>query len=94
MVLRALATTGPARIQVELTIESEGNMRFSVLRDMEVGPPDLNIELTASVNDENQLVVRQEIINNGSQRFNLICFLFAQGRKYERTRVIVGPANA
>ncbi len=93
IVLRNDATTGPAMVQFDFAIESERSLRFNLLRQMEIGPEDLEIELTSSLDEAGNLVVRQEIINSGKRDFNLMCSLFASERQLQRARLRIGAGE-
>jgi hypothetical protein len=86
------ATTGNGRIQMDFSIDAQRSVRFHLWRDLEVGPADLSIDVTASVDARNQLVVRQEIVNTGPAPYRLKCLLYAHNRPYETMRLEI-PAG-
>jgi hypothetical protein len=93
VMLRSDAQAGVTPLRIDLQLEGEKSYQFSVWRDIEVGPEDVEIQLSAELNGLGQLVVRQEIVSHSSQTQIYDCLLFAPGRQRQRAEVLLPPGS-
>lgn len=87
-VLRSNASTGKQPVRVDFDLTVDGNNKFSVWREMEVGLGHVVIELSTYLDEDGLLVVQQDFTNKTDQPVNFKCFLFAPGRKRLRHNVL------
>lgn len=84
IVLRADATTGRQRIAIDFDLEGDRERRFTVWRYVEVGPKDVQIDITTRLLPDGRLLVRQKmsVLSDAPQQFD--CYLYAPGRQRQR----------
>lgn len=85
------ATTGTERLALDFTLHDVSPRQFTVHRDLDVGPTGLDVEVTARLADDGDLVVRLEMGNSTQQAQHYDCSLFAAGRQFQRQSVLVEP---
>jgi hypothetical protein len=93
VMLRSDTQAGTNKLRIDLQLEGERSYRFSVWRDVEVGPRNVEMQIDLSFDRVGQLVVRQEIISNSLEPQLFDCLLFAPGRQRQRVEILVPPGS-
>ncbi|RIK77311.1 MAG: hypothetical protein DCC67_12820, partial [Planctomycetota bacterium] len=83
------APGGPAPVRADFVIEADRQYRFSVVRTLEVGDGQIQLETNTRLDDDGSLVVEQRMANYGSSAPDFKCLLYAPGgRRRQRTHVV------
>lgn len=91
--LRSNATTGDQPIELEFKLDRFSNERFSVYRNLRVGPEGLDVQITTQLADNGTLLVRVEMVNSTERAQRYDCRLFPPGRQYERKTLVATPGE-
>lgn len=91
--LKLDATIGPAQLEFDLEVEGDISRKFTVYRELNVGPSDVEVTLTTRLLPDGRLIVRQEFLNNSPRLLNFDNSLYAPGRQRQR-RTLSIPANS
>jgi hypothetical protein len=89
IILRGDATIGSEKIAIDFELEGDQQRRFTVWRSIEVGPEDINMEVSTRLLADGRLLVRQEITNLSSVVKQFDCYVFAPGRRRQRQVALV-----
>lgn len=89
--LRNDATTGTVPVEIDFEFDGEKPYRFTVWREMAVGPEDLTVRLTSHIDSYGRLIIRQEIENLGEDNQRYDCLMFAPPRRRQRIRLTIPP---
>ncbi len=89
--LRNSAKIGNSQLQFEFLLKTTPPKRFTIIRDMHVGPDGLEIEVTSRQNGD-QLLVTIAITNMSEKSVQYDCMLFPPGgRQYQRRQITIPP---
>jgi hypothetical protein len=91
--LRNSAKIGPSTLEFEFLLRTQPQRRFTVSREIHVGPEGLDIEVTTRLND-GELLVFLTMVNRTDKPQQYDCMIFPPGGgQYQRRQVIV-PADS
>jgi hypothetical protein len=87
VLLGANATSGRQPVPVKVELTADKTYAFMIYRDIHVGLGDVDIELSASLDEYGNLVVQQILTNKTDEFVSFNCLLFVPGRRRERRQV-------
>ena len=82
------ALSGRHPIRVDFQIRAQAAHRFSVYRQVEVGPSDVSVEIVTRLNERGELEVEQRLTNAGDGPASFRCELFAPERRRQKAHVL------
>jgi hypothetical protein len=82
------ATSGRHPVRIDLELQTEETLRFSIYRYIDVGFGDIYIEFVTTLNDRGELEVEQRFVNETKKRVNFRCQLYAPDRRRQKTEVL------
>jgi hypothetical protein len=85
------ASCGTMHVQLEFDVATDVRHRFTMVRELELGLGDLEIELSSRLLDDGTLEVEQRFINRSPQPVSFRCYLLAPNRRRMRTHVLRLP---
>lgn len=91
MILPYGAESGPQAIQIECELFADQPYRCQVERAMRVGEDDLLIEVDSQLSPSGELILEPLVINNSDQPVQLLCSLFAKGRRRQHFQLTALP---
>lgn len=91
--LRSNAAIGRERVRFDFQIETEKRFRFSLWRDLDVGPEDIQIDPSIRFDPSGALIVNVNLINLSDRQQDYNCYLLtqSQSRRHQRNQLTVGP---
>jgi hypothetical protein len=87
VVLGANATSGRQAVPVRVELTADRTYAFVIYRDIHVGLGDVEIEMSASLDELGNLIVQQHLTNKTDEFVSFNCLLFVPGRRRERRQV-------
>ncbi len=87
-ILPSRANSGPQTVRVDVAIQGDRPVEFSLFRTLEVGSPDLRLEAASYLNEEGELEVEQRLINRSAEIVNFRCYLSAPNRRRLRSQAL------
>ncbi|WP_164102587.1 hypothetical protein [Candidatus Laterigemmans baculatus] len=92
--LRSDATIGRQPVAIDFELEGDAPRRFTVWRHLEIGPEDVQVEVTTRLLSDGRLLVRPELSVEAAtpQRFD--CYIYAPGRQRLRRGLTVPARSA
>lgn len=88
VILGAGAASGKQTVRADFEVTADRLYKFSVFRELEVGLGDVYMELSSSLDENGDLVVRQDFINETDEPITFNCLLFAPDRRRIRKQII------
>ena len=82
------ATSGRHPVRIDLELQSEETVRFSIYRHIDIGFGDVYIEFVTTLNDRGELEIEQRFVNETKKRVNFRCHLYAPDRRRRKTEVL------
>lgn len=89
LTLQTNATTGKKAVQLKFTLEGSPKRKFTVYRDLHVGPEGFEVRISSRLDENGNLVVQVEMQNSSADRLRYDCSLFPPGRQYQRKTIQV-----
>ena len=89
--LRSNAAIGRETMRFDFTIESEKPVRFSVWRDVEVGPEDIIVDPSIRFDEAGNLIIRINVTNLAANKQEFDLFMLSSSRQHQRKQSIVEP---
>ncbi|QDS90890.1 hypothetical protein EC9_51080 [Rosistilla ulvae] len=91
--LRSNAAIGRERVRFDFLIDVEKRFRFSIWRDLDVGPEDIQIEPSIRFDPSGALIVNVNLINLSDHQQDYNCYMLTQSqtRRHQRHQLTVGP---
>ncbi|QDV71335.1 hypothetical protein Poly24_50700 [Rosistilla carotiformis] len=91
--LRSNAAIGRERVRFDFLIDVEKRLRFSIWRDLDVGPEDIQIDPSIRFDPSGALVVSVNLINLSDRQQDYNCYMLTQSqtRRHQRNQLTVGP---
>ncbi len=86
--LRPLVETGTQPVRADFEILADRPYKFSVFRTMHVGLRDVDVQMSAAVDESGRLVVTQRFENRADDFVSFQCSLLAPGRRRQQTQVL------
>ncbi|MGE0755904.1 MAG: hypothetical protein AB7F89_13065 [Pirellulaceae bacterium] len=80
-------SSGPQPLQVLFDLSVGREIRFRLNETIEVGLGDIQIDMSTSLDEQGNLVVRQDLINNTEKSVSFNCLLFVPNRRREKRQV-------
>ncbi len=86
------ATYGDQPVRIDFEIDADRQYQFSVWRHLSVGMGDIQLVVSTHLDDRGQLIVKQQMTNQGGRTADFKCLLYAPPRRRKRTQVVMlGP---
>lgn len=85
------ASCGLMQARLEFDVTTDTHHRFTVVRELELGLGELEIELSSRLADDGTLEVEQRFINRSPEPVSFRCYLLAPNRRRLRTHVLRLP---
>jgi hypothetical protein len=80
--------SGRHPFRIDFDIRAQQKRRFSVFRQVGVGPNDLSVEIVTRLNEQRELEVEQHLINTAAEPVSYRCELVVPDRRRQRMHVI------
>jgi hypothetical protein len=80
--------SGHHPLRIDFEIRAEQTHRFSVYRQIEVGPSDVRVEVVTRLNERGELEVEQHLTNETDGTASFRCELIAPERRRQRMHVL------
>ncbi|MEZ6089964.1 MAG: hypothetical protein R3C05_18445 [Pirellulaceae bacterium] len=93
--LRSNAVIGRHRVRFDFAIEADKRSKFSVWRNIDVGPDDLKFEPSFRFDASGALIVTVTLSNHAQHAQDYNCYLMtqSQSRQHQRMQMTVGPVQ-
>ncbi len=91
LVLKLDATIGRERLAIDFELDGDRARQFTVYRDIEVGPEDIEITVSTRLLADGRLVVRQELTSLTNKTLQFDNSVYAPGRQRQRRTTLVPP---
>ena len=88
MTLPYSAPSGRHPLRVDFEIRAQQTHRFSVYRQVEVGPSELSVEIVTRLNEQGELEVEQHLINAAAESVSFRCELVVPERRRQKMHVL------
>ncbi len=82
------AESGCHSLRFDFEIQAEKTYRFSVHRQMDVGPSDVSVEIVTRLNERGELEVEQHLTNETDEAVSFRCELAAPEQRRQRMHVL------
>lgn len=89
--LRPDASTGKQMVTAIFDIQAGTQYRFRVFHPLYIGAQDIEVELSYEVDQDGNLVIRQDLVNNTNRVLDFECTLFAPDRVHIRQQLLQVP---
>ncbi|WP_417744550.1 hypothetical protein [Rosistilla oblonga] len=91
--LRSNAAIGRERVRFDFLVDAEKRHRFSIWRDLDVGPEDIQIDPSIRFDPSGSLIVTVNLINLSDRQQDYNCYMLTQSqtRRHQRNQLSVGP---
>jgi hypothetical protein len=88
------AGSGRHEVRVDVEVQADRPIRFSIYREIDVGLGDVRVEIATGLNDGGELEIEQLLVNESDSLLSFRCQLFAPGhRRQMRQLMDVGPGG-